>query len=41
MDHIDIQMEIIKNLLRPYINEISDAPNEQVALVYKMYEIIL
>lgn len=34
-------MDSIKHLLRPYVDEISKADNEQVALVYKMYDIIL
>ena len=39
--YLDNQMDIIKHLLRPHVEEISQAPNEQVALVFKMYDIIL
>mgnify|MGYP000868842178 CR=1 FL=1 len=36
----DHQMDCIKHLLVPHINEIRHAEDEQVALVYKMYNII-
>ena len=36
----DHQMDCIKHLLVPHINEIRHAEDEQVALAYKMYNII-
>ena len=36
----DHQMDCIKHLLLPHLNEIQNAENDQVALVYKMYCII-
>ncbi len=33
-------MDCIKNLLLPHSKKISEAENQQVALVYKMYEIM-
>ena len=37
----DQQMDTIKHLLKPHVSDIIRADNEQVALVFKMYEIIL
>ena len=39
--YLDNQMDIIKHLLQPHVDDIVKAPNEQVALVFKMYDIIL
>ena len=38
--YLDNQMDTIKHLLRPHIDEIVNSENEQVALVFKMYDII-
>ena len=38
--YLDHQMDCIKHLLAPYTTEISQAENEQAALVYKMYDIL-
>jgi hypothetical protein len=38
--YLDHQMDCIKHLLLPHVDVISKSENEQVALVYKMYEIM-
>ena len=38
--HHDFQMDCIKHLLEPHAADIMKSDNEQVALVYKMYEIL-
>lgn len=37
----DHQMEVIKDLLRPHVNELKCSENKLVDLAYKMYEIQL
>ena len=37
--YLDHQMDCIKHLLIPHLDEISSAENENVALVYKMFEL--
>ena len=36
----DFQMDCIKHLLEPHVDSIAKSNNEQVALAYKMYEIL-
>ena len=40
MDYLDYQISTIMHLLKPHLNDILAAHNEQVALVYKMYSVI-
>ena len=38
--HLDHQMDFIKHLLQPHVRDIQSSRDENVALVYKMYEVI-
>lgn len=40
LNHLDYQMDCIKRLLAPHVDEIASSENEQAALAFKVYQLI-